>query len=49
MAQNNKLPAGDIIQIEHENDAEAERVVLIGKTTASEYVPILVDGDGKIQ
>jgi len=46
MTIDNKKPAGDIIQATHENDAEAERVVLLGKTTASEYLPFLVDSDG---
>ena len=46
MTIDNKKPAGDIVQAEHENDAEAQRVVLLGKTTSSSYLPFLVDSDG---
>lgn len=46
---NNKLPTNDIENIEHENDANAKRVVLVGKTTGGSFVPFLVDNDGNLQ
>jgi len=49
MSLTNKKPVTDIENIEHNDEAEMKKVVAFGKTTASTYVPILVDEDGKIQ
>jgi len=48
MTINNKLPPSDIQQIQHENNAKAKRVLALGKTTTSTYVPLKVDDDGSI-
>jgi len=39
----------DIVQAQHENDANAKRIVGFGKTTSGEYVEIQVDTNGVIQ
>lgn len=44
----NPRPAGDIEQAEYENEAEAKRVLMIGKTTSSDYVIIKVENDGSL-
>lgn len=49
MSLENKKPGPDIENIEHENDAEAKRTLLHGKTTGGVYVPFSVDSDGKLQ
>lgn len=48
MTINNKVAAQDIVQIEHENNANAKRVMLIGKTANGDYVDILVDSSGQL-
>ena len=48
MTQDNKKPEGDIVQITHENDANAKRILAFGKTTSSTYVPLAVLTDGSV-
>ena len=48
MTLDNKRAGPDIVQIEHENDAQALRVVAMGKTTSGTYVSLLVGTDGGI-
>jgi len=49
MSLENKKAIPDIINIEHENIAEAKKVLAFGKTTASSYVPILLNDDGSLK
>lgn len=49
MTIDDKRAAADIVQAEHENEAEALRVLALGKTTAGTYVSLLVGTDGSIQ
>lgn len=49
MTSTNLISAPDIIQAEHENDANAKRIVGFGKTTSGEYIEIQVDSNGVIQ
>ena len=44
----NKKAIEDIKNIEHLNDADAHQVVLIGKTTGGNYVPIKLNDNGSI-
>jgi hypothetical protein len=48
MTLNNPRPSADIENAEFENDATAKRVLLIGKTTTSTYVPIKLNADGSL-
>lgn len=48
MSLSNKLPIPDMKNIEHNDDAEAKNVVMLGKTSGGAYVPIKVDTDGSI-
>ena len=48
MTQQNPIPEADMIQREHENDANAKRVVALGKTTGGDYVEIKVDSNGAL-
>jgi len=41
-------PVPDIKNIEHNEDAEAKKVVLIGKTTSGSYKTIKLDTDGSL-
>jgi hypothetical protein len=49
MTNDNKVAEQDIEQITFENDAQAIRVLAVGKTTAGTYVSVLVDSDGVVQ
>lgn len=49
MTIDDKRAGLDIVQAEHENAAEALRVLAIGKTTAGTYVSLLVGTDGSLQ
>jgi len=48
MTASNPRPPQDITQAEHENDANAKRVVAFGKTTGGDYVELLVETDGRV-
>lgn len=48
MTVDNKLSPQDIEQIQHENDANARRVLLHGVTSGGEYVPLLLNSDGSL-
>ena len=45
MTIDNPVPEPDMLQVEHENDAEAKRTLLVGKTTSGTYLPVIL-GDG---
>lgn len=49
MSQSNPRPIPDLENREHEDDAQAKKVVAIGKTTSGDYVELLVDTDGTVQ
>ncbi len=48
MTLNDKHPLPEIHNREHNDDAEAKNVVMLGKTSGGAYVPIQVDNDGSI-
>ena len=48
MSLNNKKPIPDLINIEHNDIAEARNSLAYGKTTGGDYVPILVGDSGDL-
>ena len=46
MTADNTLAAPDIVQIQHENGANALRGLMIGKTTGGDYVEVQVSDTG---
>lgn len=48
MTLDNKLSPQDIEQIQHENDANARRVLLHGQDTGGNFVPLRVNSDGSL-
>ena len=48
MSLANPKPSGDLDNIEHNDIAEAKSVVLYGRTTSSNFIPILLNDDGSI-
>lgn len=48
MTLEDKRSEGDILQIEHENSANAHRVLLVGKTTSGDYIEVLINDEGKV-
>jgi len=49
MTLDNKHPIPDLANIEHNDNAEAKNVVVLGKTVSGAYVPILLNDDGTIR
>jgi len=48
MTIDNKKPATDIAQVEHENDANSKRVVMFGKTTGGTYIEVALLTSGAL-
>jgi len=49
MTLEEKKRTEDIENIEHNDVAGAKQVILYGKTTGSQYVPLLVNDDGSMK
>ena len=48
MSLENKKPQADILNIEHNDTAEAKNSLLHGKTTGGDYVPVKLNDDGSL-
>jgi len=49
MSLENKKPIPDLINIEHNDNANAKNILAYGKTTSSTYIPLLLNDDGSIK
>lgn len=49
MSSQNPKPTPDLENAEHDETAQAKKVLAIGKTTSGDYIPLLVDSNGVVQ